>query len=349
MEETEISQQETVNENAMRIEYEFPKLTHRVLANLLDFIIFVFLFLMLFAGVRGIVQSTEDYKRIETEMNNMMLSSGLYVKVDGQYKSILTFIDNQTSWNGTKKMQTSIDTIDTFSEYLRLEAGDAIHAKFLKEYDDDRLLEKFNDGKGHPYFVRHEITDEVIFNVDDNGNKYVSDLKYYENFYSPFIEEKCLGYFTTYVRAYKKDLNAMSVYLFAVEIPISYVAAAIIVYWIPTLIFKRGRKTIGKLAYRIGLIDRNLTSPTFGRSCARSAIVIFGEFVLSLVTFGIPFIISFTMMMTTKRKQGFPDYMLGLLEVDTYNQKIYLNKDDAKMALIDYGKKSVDFRPKDRY
>jgi len=341
--------QESKPTEPMRIEYQYAKLTYRVLANLLDFIIFIVIFLCLFAGVRGIVQSTQDYKRIDAEMHNMMISSGLYVKVDNQYKSILTYIDNQTSWDGKKKVNTCIDTIDTFSEYLRLEAGDTIQAKFLKEYDDDRLLEKFNDGKGHPYFVRHEITGEVVFNVDENGDKYVSDLKYYENFYSPFIEEKCLGYFTTYVRAYNKDLKALSIYLFAIEIPISYVIAGILVYWAPTLIFRRGRKTIGKLAYRIGLIDKNLMSPSFARSAARSAIVIFGEFVLSLVTFGIPFIISFTMMLATKKKQGFPDYMLGLIEIDTYNNKIYLNKNDAKMALIDYQKKSIDFRPKDRY
>ena len=37
-------------------------------------------------------------------------------------------------------------------------------------------------------------------------------------------------------------------------------------------------------------------------------------------------IISFSMMVFSKRRQGFPDFMLGLTEVDTNKQKIYFSK-----------------------
>ena len=103
--------------------------------------------------------------------------------------------------------------------------------------------------------------------------------------------------------------------------------------------------TLGKALYHIGLIDDRMLSPSFGRFTARFAIFFFGELILSLFSFGIPYIVSFTMMAFSKRKQGFPDYMLHLYEIDTTKANIYMDYVEAELKNELHGE-AIDFRMK---
>ena len=91
-------------------------------------------------------------------------------------------------------------------------------------------------------------------------------------------------------------------------------------------------QTFGKAMYHIGLVDANIFSPSFARFSARFGIFLGAELILSLVTFGIPFLISFSMMAFSRRHQGFPDYMLGLTEIDASKNRIYLDKVDIELT-----------------
>jgi hypothetical protein len=48
-------------------------------------------------------------------------------------------------------------------------------------------------------------------------------------------------------------------------------------------------------------------------------------------------------MVFSKKKQGFPDYMLNLQEIDTSKTKIYNSLDEAKIDQITPHKKGIDF------
>ena len=106
---------------------------------------------------------------------------------------------------------------------------------------------------------------------------------------------------------------------------------------------RRGRKTIGKAIYHIGLVDDRLLAPTYARFTARFAILLFAELILSVFSFGIPYIISFSLMAFSKRKQGFPDYMLHLYEVDTSKANIYLDYVEAQLKNELHGE-AIDFK-----
>ena len=69
--------------------------------------------------------------------------------------------------------------------------------------------------------------------------------------------------------------------------------------------------------------------------------------ILSIATLGIPFIISISMMVFSKHKQGFPDYMLGLYEVDTSNNKIYNNEAEITLDHANTYKEPIDFKMED--
>ena len=111
----------------------------------------------------------------------------------------------------------------------------------------------------------------------------------------------------------------------------------------PPLFFKRGRKTLGKALYHIGLVDDRVLSPTFWRFSARFLIFLFAELLLSLFTLGIPYIISFSLMAFSKKRQGFPDYMLHLYEIDTSKANIYMDYVEAELKNELHGD-AIDFR-----
>ena len=50
------------------------------------------------------------------------------------------------------------------------------------------------------------------------------------------------------------------------------------------------------------------------------------------------------MMVFTRRKQGFPDYMLGLTEIDANKQKIYFNKYEISLENATDHKEAVKFK-----
>lgn len=136
--------------------------------------------------------------------------------------------------------------------------------------------------------------------------------------------------------------------LLFVELPISYMVAGLLIYLLPLFIFRRGRKTFGKAIYRIGLVDSNFLSPKIGRTIARFCIFYFGVLILSVLTFGIPFFVSFSLMAFSKKKQGFPDYMLGLLEVDTYRTKIFMSTEEIALRGVNTHSKAVDFKVREK-
>ena len=153
----------------------------------------------------------------------------------------------------------------------------------------------------------------------------------------------CAGYLITMFPDYAESMKKMSNALFFIEIPVSLTLSCFLVYFVPGLFFRRGRQTLGKALFRVGLVDKNITSPRIGRYTARF-FIFYGEIVLSLFTFALPLLISFSLMAFSKNKQGFPDYMLQLTEVDTSKAKIYLDKYDALVDVAKQNKEPIDFK-----
>ncbi len=329
-------------EKSVNISYSQPKLGHRVLANFIDIFIFGVLLISIFMGSRAIIQATPYYKGVMNRTRELQLESGLYVNVSdstfsGQMYDIVDYIDKHVQLAGSdldgtgsseieSKNGLSSKAINTFMAFSEEKTSEERYEELVTYYAEAKL---------------NTIVDDVHLYIKDSDGNIVPNptyadnatkrILYYDNVFKPFIKNKCLPFLITNIPEYRKLAKVDYNFLLFLEIPVSYTLAAILTYFVPPLFFRRGRMTLGKALYHVGLIDSRVLSPTFGRFTARFAIFFFGELVLSLFSFGIPYIISFSMMVFSKNKQGFPDYMLKLYEVDTSKANIYMDYVEAQL------------------
>ena len=353
----------------IEVEYETPRLFHRVLANFIDILLMVSVTILCFIASRAIVQSTSMYRNNDYHIREIQLASGLYINASKASESPLdekghdineyVYGDNiqlMTYWlprQGSLTYQAIVSrcekVVDKFATYMG-----SIQASYRQEVIDfvhKQKLEKKGNVAGHEHFFeKNNETNEIYIPLNESGLPYYSYQTYFTEFYKLIMDNNLNDdYLTKRAPNYRNYMVNEGKYLLLIELPISYTVAAILVYFIPPLFLKRGRQTLGKALYRIGLVDSDIFSPTLPRYLARFLIFFFGELVLSIVTLGAPYVISFTMMLTTKKKQGFPDYLLGLTEIDTSKQKIYYNKIDALSDKASIYKEPTDFKLPDPY
>ena len=344
-------------ETVTNIEYSRPRFWHRCMANFVDFFIFLVTGLGLFIGTRAIVQATPYYVSARNQYFDLQLASGLYVASPGDDKAtidVVYYCDTYLGVYGREYDGVSMDeesdipkgkngrcvyAINQFISFCHEKCSEERYNDIVSYYDDMRLNTTLD---GVHYFIKDgdNIKPNPTLAEDATKSKY-----YYSNIFKPFIEKKCLPFLVVNVPEYKRLSRVDYNFLIFLEFPVAFFLAGILTYFVPPLFFRRGRMTLGKALYHIGLIDQRLLSPTFWRFLARFAIYFFGEMVVSMFSFGIPYIISFTMMAFSKKRQGFPDYMLGLYEVDTSKANIYLDYVEAQIKNELHGS-AIDFKMK---
>ena len=339
---------EVVNsfEGTISLEYEQPSFAKRCLANFLDIIFFFLIGVSMFIfSSKVIVANTSVYKQADNYVAEIRKESHLY-----EYSSSRKTWENMSAWLDNNN-DTSFDfrvtrckkAIEEFQTYIKTVVSDAAYEDMTGNYNEARLSANMKDPNGLPLFVWNEGHTEIIHNPDENLR--ANGEYYYTKFYREYTLVNCDGYMVYYLPQYRDALKVMSNMLFFVEIPVSVVTSGVLTYLLPGIaIFRRGRMTFGKKLMGVGLVDSNVLSPTVWRFLARWAIFFVGEVLVGIFTFGITFIISFSMMAFTKRKQGFPDYMLGLTEVDTNKQKIYFNKYEISLENATDHKEAVKFK-----
>ena len=341
----------------LTVEYTRPKFWHRVMANFVDFFIFVVTALGLFIGARAIVQSTSAYKTSINRLYEIQLATGLYEKDLSENKTIdiISYLNKYVQVYGsefdghgeteddppTGRNGFAVRAINTFIAYTNKEeiCSKERHDELVNYYDQMRLDAVTKEGIH--YFIRDEES-KIIPNP--TLADYATNLSlYYTYVYTPIIQQRCLPFLTTNIQEYRSLYRVDYNCLLFIEFPAAYVLAAFMTYFMPALFFRRGRMTLGKALYHIGLLDTRVLSPTLARFTARFMIFLFGELILSLFSFGIPYIISFSMMAFSKNKQGFPDYMLRLQEIDTSKANIYMDYVEAELKNELHGE-AIDFK-----
>ena len=351
MENNEIERNEVVS-----INYTQPKFWHRVMANFVDFFIFLVMFIVLFIGARSIVNNLPSYKSSEQKIHDIQLASGLYVENPGQDKKnvdIVYYLDKYVAVYGNEfdgvnaeggepegKIGKIVKAINQKINYCSNESvtSKERYEELVSYYDNMRLDAVTSDGIH--YFIKDG--DKIVPNDTLAGSADKRSL-FYKNVYVPIVEKRCIPFLTTNVTEYRNAYRVEFNFLVFLELPVSYVLGAILTYFVPPLFFRRGRKTLGKALYHIGLVDDRVLSPTFWRFSARFLIFLFAELILSLFTLGIPYIISFSLMAFSNKRQGFPDYMLHLYEIDTSKANIYMDYVEAELKNELHGD-AIDFR-----
>lgn len=336
MEDEVYEVEKKVEKPGVVFEYYHPAFWKRVSIIVFDALIWALICLGLFIGCRAIVQNTQTYKDNVALLDERKGESGifLYDAEQKRYVDIVSFYNSSDVASSVERIGLK-KGIETFFTYIGSVTDDTTEQKIRDEYDTFRLSVKTDNLN---YFVKND-SDEIVENLTAN----FTIKQFNENVYKYYVDNYAQGYFlqkTPNVLEINKYFSNM---LFFVECPIALIVSYSLYYLAVPLILKRGKLTLGRLLFKTGLVDSRVLSVSWKRYLVRFCIMFCGEIVLSIFTFGIPLIISFTMMAFTKKKQNFHDYMLGIEEVDYSESRIFLSLEEASGESI---KKAPDFRQK---
>lgn len=308
------SVKEEQKEEGIHIQYKKAQMSKRIFSKFVDYLLAIAFGLLFFLMMRNIISSCSFYQEKKNYIDHMMLDSGLYIEKDNEVYDVVSYYSNQDT-SAKEKMNTYQDIITTFINFVKDE--NAENGKIVSDaYDSYRLDLKKDDTS---LFIKQG--EEVVFNPEF---KMTDSYKIYNELcYEPFIDNQCRSYLLSSFPKYLEYTKFMSNMVVFVEVPVAVILAAILVFFIPPLIFRRNRQTLGMLIYHIGKADSSLLSIKMGRYIVYEAIYIFGIILLSFFTLGVPLLVSATMMVCTKGKQTFPEYMLQLYDLDISNDKIY--------------------------
>ena len=306
------------------IEYYRPTFWKRIFSILFDLLICFFISFSIFNLSKCIANNYTSLKEDALKLDEIRLESSLFVKDLDRVTDIVTYYNNSTDISyGAQELDLSA-RVDRFFTFLLDNAGQSAYEEALKYYNDFRLdPNRLYEDKS--YFVLQD--GEVV----KNTSAQIPSKAYVQNIYSPFIDEYGQGLLVTRIPEYTILQKNLSIALIFIEIPISVGLGVTVVYYICPLILRRGRCTLGRLLFKIGLVDKNVLNVNWKVFTLRFLIFFFLEVVLSVFTLCIPFFISLSMMAFTKKKQTFHDYLLGIEEVDTTNSKIYYSLQEISM------------------
>ena len=323
--------------NKIEISYYRPSLSKRLFSRIVDALILALFSLGLFVSIKAIYSNTDSYKSAQQTLINVRVDSGIYDYKNNELINVATICYQDTKMSDSQKETYLLGRLDKFFKYMESYSHES-YLKVKNDYDTFRLSSTLNY-TNNPLFIKEN--DEIMKNtsVDIPIKSYVEDC------YSVYIDTNCNGFLTTEIKEYYESNKLIGHLTFFINIPISVFVSSLLVFLVPPLIFKKGRKTIGMLIYHIGFVNKELYNLSLKQFFIKFLVFYFFEFLLSVVTFGIPLIISLTMMLVTKNKQNFNEYMLNIQEVLTLDATIYNNKSEATIANLNYDE-HVDFKMK---
>ena len=307
------------------IEYYRPKFTRKLAASFMDAFIFSLLSLLFVVISKAIGDVTPTYKQNSSELDTIKLDSGLFLEDnDGLVRDVVTIYNLDTETNSSVVEKEVVNSINNFFTYVDNNLSHELYESMIKEFDELRLDQKLiysYEGNTYKLFIQKD--GKVVKN-----NEVVIPIKSYIIFYKDYIDNYALGYFHSKIDRVV-TLEKYFSYVMAIEVIVGVLVGSIINYYVFPLIFRRNRYTLGRLTYKIGLVNKDVLHVSFGQFTLRFLIIFFLEIALSFVTFGIPIIFSFTMSLVTKKKQYFHDYLLGIEEVDLQDNQVYYSKDEV--------------------
>ncbi|MCQ2772262.1 MAG: RDD family protein [Bacilli bacterium] len=128
---------------------------------------------------------------------------------------------------------------------------------------------------------------------------------------------------------YIEARNLLTIYINLILIPVSITLSFLVFeFVIPLISGRRGWQNIGMRIMNISLLSPNALSPKFTVFLRRQLFQLFLEILLSLVSFGIPLIISFSMMAVRKDGLCLHDYLALTYMVDSSEKSVYVSYEE---------------------
>ena len=310
------------NENNTVLEYSKARIYQRVFSFFIDLFLAVLLG-MIINSLCGLVTSVvPKYQEVLQERIVLQDQSGL-------------FDENQKLW--TLSLEGSDMTIQEKKELLSTRLDEFYHNDVF--FEDDTFYQSYQKRKSEAVNEKGELLFKLI------SGSYVetdfSDDVYY-SFYQKEFENYASAALSHNVRF--ADLSNLIVRISVIEIVLSMSVGFALSFVIMPLILKRGRKTIGMYLFKISLVGGDALNVRGKILLFRNVLLLLIGYWLTIFTFGIPWLVSLTMMTFSKTGQDFFDYMSGTYVVSTKDKDIYLDYAEYLARTEESKKASIENR-----
>lgn len=310
------------DENNTVLEYSKARIYQRVFSFFIDLFLAVLLG-MIINSLCGLVTSVvPKYQEVLQERIELQDQSGL-------------FDENQKLW--TLSLEGSDMTIQEKKELLSTRLDEFYHNDVF--FEDDTFYQSYQKRKSEAVNEKGELLFELI--SDSYVEKDFSDDVYY-SFYQKEFENYASAALSHNVRF--ADLSNLIVRISVIEIVLSMSVGFALSFVIMPLILKRGRKTIGMYLFKISLVGGDALNVRGKTLLFRNVLLLLIGYWLTIFTFGIPWLVSLTMMTFSKTGQDFFDYMSGTYVVSTKDKDIYLDYAEYLARTEESKKASIENR-----
>ena len=310
------------NENNTVLEYSKARIYQRVFSFFIDLFLAVLLG-MIINSLCGLVTSVvPKYQEVLQERIVLLDQSGL-------------FDENQKLW--TLSLEGSDMTIQEKKELLSTRLDEFYHNDVF--FEDDTFYQSYQKRKSEAVNEKGELLFKLI--SGSYVEKDFSDDVYY-SFYQKEFENYASAALSHNVRF--ADLSNLIVRISVIEIVLSMSVGFALSFVIMPLILKRGRKTIGMYLFKISLVGGDALNVRGKTLLFRNVLLLLIGYWLTIFTFGIPWLVSLTMMTFSKTGQDFFDYMSGTYVVSTKDKDIYLDYAEYLARTEESKKASIENR-----
>ncbi len=304
----------------VEVTFTKAKFSSRVFSFMVDLFLMIVTALGLVIGFRYLFGGMPFYQNASNKIKEIEMASHLYYKDEKGDTTILC--DHYKPENEEQCEQYNPQLNQALSDFYR----------------DSFFFNQSDSESGYTLYIKQRMDTGLFIYTDDSHTDVApkDDVKASELYqtYTSLMKHQAVSYIAQnvdYINS-ARTLNLTFIFLILV-LPISI--SVIIYEFIIPLIFKRGRKTIGKYLFKLGVVDQKGLSPSFARFFARFILFYLVEIMLSIVAFLIPFIVSVSMFFFTKNNQTFHDYIAGTYVVNCESSRIFMNKEEYTKAKQD--------------
>lgn len=302
----------------MEVSFNKPKYSTRLWAFGFDLICMIVSTLLLMLLTMNIINNVPYYKNANENINNIQAASHLYVKrSDGSLQLMCDYyvINEEKDYVKYNKMfddaLTSFYTDPTFFDQDDPKSG-------LYLYNIQKIPE------GQNYSSLFLYSDETKTTIIENLE--VAPSRFYD-FYCTAMSEDAVRFMVDNEIYYESSRTITLTFIFVILLVPIVLSTTIFELIIP-LCLSRGKKTLGKLVFKLSVVDVRGLSCSYKRYIFRFLLLLVIEVVLSIPAILIPIIVSFTMAVASKTGQSFHDYVTNTYVIEAPMSSICKTKEE---------------------
>ncbi len=309
----------------VELEYFKAPFGKRLIAIVFEVLLLSFATLGFLFVSRLVVESMPAYTNAFDTYINISKDSGLYICDDTTENNLVTLTEY---YEDKTNEEQNIIIEDALTEYYQKEM-------FFPQ-------DPSSPDYGPSIYYNQKIGEnrigaenDLLYFVKDAENNAVANPSYsQETMHDFYIEayDRAMGYIKN-ADGFVEARNVLTIYINLILIPLSITLAFLTLeIGFPLLFGRRGKQNISMKLLKLSLLTPKATSPKIGNYIARQVFQLIVEYLLTMVTFGIPVIVSFSMMIFRKDGQCLHDYVSATYMVDTSEQSVYVSYEEYQAA-----------------